>query len=171
MEVWTGRGLLTYYLLFMISLADRVVEILGVTTRPDEGWTLQVGRNLIDCKTGPLRDKRYLIIDRNSKYAAQFCRLLRDAGTQVIRYRQRRVPSDSSLGIRHSARATARRRRRLGPRAPARAVVRRVGWLRRKDLGQGLAAFFFARQGAFDAARVHPYPEVLREQRSQRRGS
>ncbi len=58
-EVWTGRGLVTHYLLFMISLADRAVEILGVTARPDEGWMLQVGRNLIGCDVGALRDQRY----------------------------------------------------------------------------------------------------------------
>jgi hypothetical protein len=43
-EVWTGRGLVTYYLLFVISLADRVVEVLGTTARPDEAWMLQLGR-------------------------------------------------------------------------------------------------------------------------------
>ena len=31
-EVWTGRGLVTHYLLFVISLADRVVKIAGITT-------------------------------------------------------------------------------------------------------------------------------------------
>ena len=35
-EVWTGRGLVTHYLLFVISLADRVVEVLGVTAKPGE---------------------------------------------------------------------------------------------------------------------------------------
>src|SRR6202790_5631740 len=37
-EAWTGRGLVTHYLLFVISLADRVVDIVGITTRPDEAW-------------------------------------------------------------------------------------------------------------------------------------
>jgi hypothetical protein len=59
-EVWTGRGLVTYYLLFVISLADRVVDVLGVTARPDEAWMLQLGRTLIDSESGALRDKRYL---------------------------------------------------------------------------------------------------------------
>ena len=47
-EVWTGRGLVTHYLLFVISLADRVVNVAGITTRPDESWMLQVARNAID---------------------------------------------------------------------------------------------------------------------------
>lgn len=36
-EIWTYRGLVTYALLSMINLADRVLKILGVTTRPNEG--------------------------------------------------------------------------------------------------------------------------------------
>jgi len=84
-EVWTGRGLVTYYLLFMINLADRVVEILGVTARPNEGWMLQVGRNLVDTESSALRGKRYLIIDRDTKYTDQFRRLVREGGTEVIR--------------------------------------------------------------------------------------
>jgi len=33
-EVWTMKGLVTHYLLFVINLADRVVDIVGITTRP-----------------------------------------------------------------------------------------------------------------------------------------
>ena len=47
---------------------------------------LQAGRrNLTDCESGALRAKQYLIIDRDSKYTAQFRRLIRDNGTKVIR--------------------------------------------------------------------------------------
>ena len=84
-EVWTGRGLVTHYLLFVMSLADRVVEVLGMTAKPDEAWMLQLGRNLIDWERGALREKRYMIIDRDTKYTEQFCRLVRESGTEVIR--------------------------------------------------------------------------------------
>jgi putative transposase len=84
-EVWTGRGLVTHYLLFVMSLADRVVTIAGITTRLGESWMLQVGRNLIDSQSGALHSKRYLIIDRDTKYSQQFRRLVRDSGTKVIR--------------------------------------------------------------------------------------
>jgi hypothetical protein len=47
-EVWTGRGLVTHYVLFVIGLADRVVKVAGITTRPDEAWMLQMARNLTD---------------------------------------------------------------------------------------------------------------------------
>lgn len=84
-EVWTGRGLVTHYLLFVISLADRVVNIVGITTRPDESWMLQIARNETDSAAGSLHSKRYLIVDRDTKYSEQFRRLIRDNGTKVIR--------------------------------------------------------------------------------------
>jgi len=84
-EVWTARGLVTHYLLLVISLADRVVQIAGITRRPDEAWMLQVARNLVDEEAGVLHAKRYLIIDRDTKYSDQFRRLIRDNGTKVIR--------------------------------------------------------------------------------------
>ena len=84
-EVWMAKGLVTHYLLFAMSLADRVVAIAGISTRPDEAWMLQVGRNLTDSEAGVLRSKQYLIIDRDSKYTDQFRRLIRDSGTKVIR--------------------------------------------------------------------------------------
>ena len=84
-EVWTGRGLVTHYLLFVISLADRVVDVLGVTPKPSETWMLQIGRSLVDCESGALRGKRYLIIDRDTKYTERFRNLVRQAGTEVIR--------------------------------------------------------------------------------------
>ena len=84
-EVWADRGLVTHYLLFMISLADRVVTIAGITTRPDESWMLQIARNMTDSQAGAVYSKRYLIIDRDTRYSEQFRRLTRDAGTNVIR--------------------------------------------------------------------------------------
>ena len=84
-EVWTAKGLVTHYLLFVISLADRVVNIAGITTRPDESWMLQIARNMTDSQSGALHAIRYLIIDRDTKYSEQFRRLIREEGTKVIR--------------------------------------------------------------------------------------
>jgi len=61
-EVWTARGLVTHYLLLVMGLAERVVRMVGITTRPDEAWMLQIGRSLTDCESGALRSKHYLII-------------------------------------------------------------------------------------------------------------
>jgi hypothetical protein len=39
-EVWTGKGLVTHYVLFVISLADRIVHIAGITTQADEAHAM-----------------------------------------------------------------------------------------------------------------------------------
>jgi hypothetical protein len=75
----------TYYLLFVISLVDRAVEVAGITARPDEDWILQVGRNLVDEESGALSGKRYLIMDRDTKYTDRFRRLIGSGGTVVVR--------------------------------------------------------------------------------------
>ena len=46
---------------------------------------LQIGRNMTDAQSGALHAKRYLLIDRDTKYSEQFRRLIRDGGTKVIR--------------------------------------------------------------------------------------
>ena len=46
---------------------------------------LQIARNITDAQSGTLHAKRYLIIDRDTKYSQQFRRLVQDSGTNVIR--------------------------------------------------------------------------------------
>ncbi len=64
--MWTGRGLLTHYVLFVIDHAIRAVEIAGTTTGPDSAFMAQAARNFIDGLDGFLRDKRSLILDRDT---------------------------------------------------------------------------------------------------------
>src|SRR5262247_1181356 len=45
-EVWTWRGLVTYYTVFVIDLASRRVQILGSTTYPKASFIQQVIRTL-----------------------------------------------------------------------------------------------------------------------------
>jgi putative transposase len=84
-EVWSLRGLVTYHILFVIELANRIVHIAGITTQPNEGWMMQVGRNLTDKFSGFLMAKTRLILDRDTKYTAQFRRLISESRTAVIR--------------------------------------------------------------------------------------
>ena len=84
-EVWTARGLVTYHVLFVIHHATRAVQIVGVTTNPDDAFMAQVARNITDHADGFLRDVRYLVLDRDTKFSAQFCRILKDAGVKVVR--------------------------------------------------------------------------------------
>ena len=46
---------------------------------------LQVGRSVTDSESGALHGKRYLILDRDTKYTNRFRTLVRDSGTNVIR--------------------------------------------------------------------------------------
>jgi transposase InsO family protein len=84
-EVWSWRGLLTHYVLFVIELATRRVRIAGITIQPDACWMMQMGRNLLDAFDGPLLGKQYLILDRDTKYCAEFRQALAREGIQVIR--------------------------------------------------------------------------------------
>jgi len=77
-EVWTPRGLVTFYLLFVIELKTRRVEFAGCTTNPDERWMKQIARNVIDSCDGFLRGKRFLLMDRDGKFCPAFRKLLHD---------------------------------------------------------------------------------------------
>jgi hypothetical protein len=80
------RGLVTQYVLFVISLTDRMVHIAGITALPDEAWMLQVVRNLIDAESGALALKRYLIVDRDAKYTERFRTLVKESGRKLSVY-------------------------------------------------------------------------------------
>jgi hypothetical protein len=67
-EVWMPTGLVTYYLLFVMEVASRRVQLAGCTRSPNEPWMKQMARNLTDPLVGFLRDKRYLLMDRDTTY-------------------------------------------------------------------------------------------------------
>jgi transposase InsO family protein len=46
---------------------------------------LQIGRNLLDEEGGALAGKRYLIIDRDTKYSKRFREIVEEGGAEVIR--------------------------------------------------------------------------------------
>ena len=83
-EIWTTRGLVTFYTFFVIDLATRAVEIVGSTPNPGEEFMAQVARNLTDCVDGFLTKKRFLILDRDKKFSAAFRDILKNAGIRVI---------------------------------------------------------------------------------------
>ena len=47
-EVWSCRGLVTYYVLFVMDLATRRVHGTGITRNPYERWMMQIARDLTD---------------------------------------------------------------------------------------------------------------------------
>jgi len=82
-EVWKPWGLETYYILVVIKLSTRRIEIAGITTDPDAAWIQQMGRNMIDCYDGFLLGTKYLILDRDTKFDA-FRGVLENTDTEVI---------------------------------------------------------------------------------------
>jgi putative transposase len=71
-EVLTLRGLVTYYVLFFIHVESRRVDIAGITVHPNEPWMKQIARNVTMEEHGILRDCRYLLHDRDTKYTQSF---------------------------------------------------------------------------------------------------
>ena len=82
-DVWTWRGLVTYYTVFVIDLASRRVQILGSTPYPNDLFMRQVGRTL-SAADGRRRDHRFLICDRDQKWSGEVRCLLHDAGICVV---------------------------------------------------------------------------------------
>src|SRR5205823_6073436 len=83
-EVWTWRGLVTYYTVFVIDLASRRVQIAGSTPHPGDLFMCQIGRSLTAGDVGLLRDHRVLICDRDRKWSGEVRGLLHDAGLRVV---------------------------------------------------------------------------------------
>jgi putative transposase len=83
-EVWTWRGLVTYYTVFVIDLASRRVHILGSTPFPNDRFMRQLVRTLTPADDGVLLQHRVLICDRDAKWSAPVRALLSDAGIRVV---------------------------------------------------------------------------------------
>ena len=83
-EVWTWRGLLTYYTVFVIDLASRRVHIVGSTPHPDEAFMRQVTHTLTAAEGGWLISHRVLICDRDARWSAPVRERLDAAGIRVV---------------------------------------------------------------------------------------
>ncbi|NIM19729.1 MAG: transposase [Candidatus Latescibacteria bacterium] len=83
-EVWTARGLVTYFTLFVIDVATRRVYIAGTTANPNSEWMAQIARNLTDHEDGFLNGKRFLIIDRDAKFSPRFKSVLSGYGIEIL---------------------------------------------------------------------------------------
>src|SRR5438270_2762901 len=80
-EVWTWRGLVTFYTMFAIDLATRRVRVVGITPHPDEAFMRQVVRTL-SMADGDVC--RVLICDRDAKWSAAVRERLEEAGIRVV---------------------------------------------------------------------------------------
>ena len=69
-EVWSPRGLVTFYVMVVMELKTRRVEIAGVTPNPHADWMRQVCRELTNEHDGYLKDASHLIVDRDNSFVA-----------------------------------------------------------------------------------------------------
>ena len=83
-EMLTLRGLMTYYVLFFIHLESRRVYIAGITVHPNEAWMKQIARNATMEGCGALRDCRYLLHDRDTKYTRSFRAIIASGGVEPL---------------------------------------------------------------------------------------
>jgi len=83
-EVATWHGLVTYYVLVVMELATRRVEIAGITPHPTAAFMQQCARQLTEPFEGFLLGKRYLLHDRDTKFIQAFDGLLKASGVEPI---------------------------------------------------------------------------------------
>ena len=78
-------GLVTYYVLFFIHLESRRVSLAGMTPYPDQEWMEQQARNVTMEEWGFLRNRQYLLHDRDTKFCASFRELIESGRVKTIR--------------------------------------------------------------------------------------
>jgi putative transposase len=84
-EVLTLGGLVRFFLLFVIDIETRCVQIAGIVRQPHGAWMKQIARNLTDNVDGFLWGTRYLIHDRDPLFTDEFRELLRGSGVKCLK--------------------------------------------------------------------------------------
>lgn len=79
--VWRQR----LYVLVFLSIGSRRIEYVACTSSPDTGWMLQQARNLLMDLDDRARAPRFLIHDRDTKFAAAFDAVFASEGIRIIR--------------------------------------------------------------------------------------
>jgi transposase InsO family protein len=83
--VITQSGLVRYFVLFVIDLKTRRIDIAGILARPNGEWMGQIARNLTDCDEGFLKKARYLIHDRDPLFTRSFREILNSSGIETVK--------------------------------------------------------------------------------------
>jgi transposase InsO family protein len=83
-EVATWHGLVTSYVLIVMELATRRVQVAGITPHPTAAFMQQCARQLTDPFDGFLLGKRYLLHNRDPTFTQAFDALLKASGVEPI---------------------------------------------------------------------------------------
>ena len=83
-EVWTTRGLVTIYTLFVIRLETRRISIVGSTSNPDHFFVKQAALDLVGFEDSVLADATHFILDRDTKFTEEFRSMLREGGVEPV---------------------------------------------------------------------------------------
>ncbi len=83
-EVLTSVGLIRYFVLFVMDLKRRRVNIVGISNQPDGRWMKQIARNLTDAYDGFLHGTRYLIHDRDPLFTREFRLILKSSCVKTV---------------------------------------------------------------------------------------
>ena len=73
------------YVLFLIELGTRRVQLAGCTPNPDGAWTVQQARQLAWSLPERSEPIRFLIYDRDSKFSQAFDEVFCSEGVEIIR--------------------------------------------------------------------------------------
>ena len=85
LEIITRAGLVRYFVLFVIDLKTRRVEVAGIIQQPNGEWMKQIARNLTDVIDGYLKKTEYLIHDRDPLYTREFADILASGGVKTVK--------------------------------------------------------------------------------------
>jgi len=98
-EVWSLRGLVTFYVLFFIHLSTRRVILVGCTPQPNRAWMAQQARNFSLILAEQNLPCHYFIHDRDSTFTA-FDRIVCFPDIKVVKTPPR-APRCNAFAERH----------------------------------------------------------------------
>ncbi len=154
-DTWSPKGMVRYYILFVMDLPTRRVHLAGITTNPDEAWMKQVARNLTDAVDGFLLGKRWVILDRDGKFCDAFIGLLKavDCTVKKIPARSPNCNAHMERFMRSIKEECLNRMIFLGEASLERAVDQYLAYYHGERNHQGL-----------DSRIIQPAPEVGRRE-------